>query len=320
MAKTTTPGSKSDKDYVYQFAASNAFGKKHTTCYAARLSGLYHSPDEGVTWSPAFTSLDLQERLSALAVVVLPDPEEESGVFIGLNGAILHSADDGQKWEKALLPSPPPVISALTISPNFIEDGILFAGTLEDGVLFSSDRGQHWVAWNFGLMDLNTLCLAISPNFASDETLFVGTQSGIFRSTNGGRAWREIDLPVGFEAVLSLVISPNFTKETTLFAGTENRGVLHSTDAGQTWEPLAQSVLTGPINSILLGTDYSNKPEILVLQGGDLLTSGNGGNTWKVWRKNELFKKEVTAVYAPNGIDPRAPALIGYADGTIQRI
>jgi len=88
-----------------------------------------------------------------------------------------------------------PLVSSLVISPNYTHDGTLLAGTMEDGVFRSADRGSHWVAWNFGLLDLNVLYVAISPHFACDEILFAGTETGIFRSTNVGRAWREMDFP-----------------------------------------------------------------------------------------------------------------------------
>ena len=108
-------------------------------------------------------------------------------------------------------PPPPPVVSALVISPNYARDGILLAGTVEDDVFSTSNRGRHWVACNFGLLDLNTICMAISPGFAHDETSFVGVDSGIFHSTNVGHAWREADFPLELAPVLSLALSPTYS-------------------------------------------------------------------------------------------------------------
>jgi len=316
-----TPHDTPKEDFVYQFAASQEFGGGgKAICFAAQVSGLYRSTDGGVTWHSAFTSLKLQETMPALAVAIPPNAEEAPGVFVGVNGGILRSWDNGRNWESTLLPSPPPVVSALTISPNFAQDGILFAGTLEDGVLCSSDRGRRWAAWNFGLLDLNILCLAISPAFATDETLYAGTQSGLFRSTNGGRAWREVHLPGGFEAVLSLAISPDFAKDATLFAGTENHGLRRSRDGGQTWERVGKSVFAEPVNAILLDPEYPRKPNSLVLQGSVLFASQDGGETWKLWREAKLAGKDITAVYAPTGFGPRARVLVGFADGIVQRI
>ncbi len=306
---------------MYQFAASQEFGgSRKAVCFAARVSGLYRSTDGGLTWHSAFAALKLQEPTPALAVAIPPNAEEAHGVFVGVNGGILRSWDGGQNWEGIVLPPPPPAVVALTISPNFAQDGILFAGTLEDGVLCSSDRGRRWATWNFGLLDLNILCLAISPAFAADETLYAGTQSGLFRSTNGGRAWREVHLPGEFEAVLSLAISPDFAQDTTLFAGTENRGLWRSKDGGQTWECVGRSVFDRPVNAILLDPQYPRKPNSLVLQGGVLFASRNGGETWQPWREAKLAGKDITAVYAPTGFGSRARVLVGFADGIVRRI
>ncbi len=305
------------EDHIFHFAATGKLGGRKFTCFAAQLSGLYRSTNGGRTWEPAFGSLNLQEPLAALTVALSPDFKHDPSVYVGLNGGILYSSDGGENWENAKVPSPPPVVSAMTVSPNFAEDGSLFAATMEDGVLYSSDRGRHWVSWNFGLLDLNTFCIVLSPNFASDETLFVGTQSGIFRSTNGGRAWREVNLPIGFESVLSLAISPNFVRDHTLFAGTENHGVLRSVDGGQNWDRLGKSRLKQPINAILLAPNFPKQPDLLALHGGKLLISADSGNTWESWRENVLSRKNVTALLALQGFDNGHPALVGFEDGTI---
>jgi photosystem II stability/assembly factor-like uncharacterized protein len=307
-------------DYVYQISGSGKFNQSKADYFAASVSGLYRSSDGGKSWTSAFDSLHLQKDPSALAVAVSPDLEYDPSIFVGLNGGILRSPNNGHQWESAMLPSPPPVISALAISPNFIQDGIVFAGTLEDGMLRSSDRGGRWHGWNFGLLDLNVLCLAISPGFANDETLFVGTQSGIFRSTNGGRSWREVSLPIGFEAVLSLAVSPSFVRDATLFAGTENKGLLCSRDGGQTWEKIGKSILKEPVNAIVLTRDFSTLPDILILHGDSPLVSYNGGKIWESWRGDTLTNKVVTAIYAPHGFGPQFPAFVGCADGAILRL
>jgi photosystem II stability/assembly factor-like uncharacterized protein len=303
------------EDFVYQLAATEKWAESQAVCFSARASGLYRSEDGGDTWRTSLDSLNLREPLSVQALLISPKFGRDRQVFIGIGGGILRSWDGGQKWERAYLPSPPPLISALVISPNYENDGKLFAGTLEDGILCSSDEGRRWHAWNFGLLDLSILCLALSPNFAEDETIYAGTQSGIFRSTNGGRAWREVNLMIGFEPVLSLALSPNFSRDASLFAGTENQGLLCSNDAGQTWRQLGKSILKEPLNTILLAPDFPARPEILVLHGGTLMRSVDCGKTWKAWRAGELSKKDVTAVYAPHGFDQ--PVLAGCSDGSV---
>jgi photosystem II stability/assembly factor-like uncharacterized protein len=302
------------QDYVYKLVGCG------TTFFAARNSGLYRTEDGGRTWQNAYQSLDLSEPLPTLTVAISPDFEHDPRIFAGLGGGIIRSLNLGETWEMIPLPPPPPVISALELSPNFEQDGIVFAAALEDGVLFSADRGHHFGAWNFGLLDLNILCLAISPDFAKDETVFVGTQSGIFRSTNGGRAWREVDLPVGYEAVLSLALSPDFDHDGILLAGTETQGLLLSTDAGESWQRLGADVFTEAMDAIHLAPDFSTRPELLALHAGTLLHSTDRGETWTLWRENILADKEVTAVLAQEGFDAGALILIGLVNGNILRL
>ena len=305
-------------DYIFQFAAASSQGTESNPIYfAARTSGLFCSRDGGQTWESAYATLNANERLPTTSVAIVPNFERERTVFAGLNGAILRSHDGGTNWQPSRLPSPPPAISALAVSPAYAEDGIVFAGTNEDGVLVSNDRGRNWTAWNFGLLDLNILCLGISPDFATDETLFAGTESGLFRSTNGGRAWKEVLLPIGFDAILSLAFLPNFAQNGTLFVGTENKGLLLSRDGGKSWQHLTETISAAPVNQILL-SPFAPSGEIFILHGGELQVSKDAGKTWKPWNVRRLGDKIITAALALN--IPAGSMLIGFEDGRIFRV
>ena len=304
-------------DYIFQLAAASSQRSESSQIFfAARASGLFRSHDDGQSWESAYATLNTSERLPTTSIAIVPNFAREPTVFAGLNGAILRSHDGGTNWQSSRLPEPPPAISALAISPNYAEDGVVFAGTNEDGVLVSNDRCQNWAAWNFGLLDLNILCLGISPDFAADETIFAGTESGLFRSTNGGRAWKEVSLPISFDAILSLALSPNFAQDGTLFAGTENNGLLISRDGGKSWQLLAETTSAAPVNQILLSPTAPSK-EIFILHGGALLVSKDGGKTWTPWNAKRLGDWNITAVLALN--DLADSFLIGLEDGRILR-
>ncbi len=246
------------QDITYALATSPDFAQDGI-CFAARGSGLYRSDDGGGTWQPAYVALNLSAPLPTMAIAMSPDFASDRTVFAGVPGGILRSFDGGEHWDVVQLPSPPPVISSLVISPDYARDGILLAGTLEDGVFSTSNRGGNWVAWNFGLLDLNTICLAISLDFARDETLFVGVDSGIFRSTNGGRAWREVDFALDLAPVLSLALSPAYSEDGVLFAGTESHGLYRSEDGGRNWMRLGEDRIRSAVNAILLSPEFPEK-------------------------------------------------------------
>ena len=308
-----------DSDITYALAASPNFAQDGI-CFAARGTGLYRSNDGGTTWDFAYDSMNLKAPLLTMAVAVSPEFPSDGNVFAGVPGGILRSFDGGEKWDVVQLPSPPPVVSALVISPEYVQDGILLAGTVEDGVFSTSNRGGNWVAWNFGLLDLNTICLAISTDFARDETLFVGVDSGVFRSTNGGRAWREVDFPLELGPVLSLALSPAYSLDGTLFAGTESQGLYRSDDKGRNWSRLDKDVIRNNVNAILLSPEFPERADVLVTVDDGLLLSRDGGRSWSDWGSGKQFGESLVCMAAPQGLTPDAPILVGLGDGSVLHI
>ncbi len=273
--------------------AVTALARSGSTLYAARASGLYRSTDGGSTWQNTFAKLD--ESLAATAVATF-----DRTVFVGTKGAVLRSTDAGDTWHISGLVTPPPLIVALAVSPNFAEDGTVFAGTAEDGVFVSTDRGDSWVPWNFSLLDLNVYALALSPNFAQDHTVYVGTESGIFRSINGGRGWRELPFPMDVAPVLALGVSANGT----IYAGTEEHGLYASTDGGTAWSQIKAS---GSVQTL----DVS--AALTVLLPDQLCQSTDGGRSWS---EHRFATAESALTLLPDGDS----VFVGWVDGAIARV
>ncbi len=301
-------------DFVYGMAVSPAF-PEDGCCFVARTSGLFRSEDAGRTWTLGPGNLDPGAGLAVLAVAVSPAFGADRMVFAGVAGGVLRSLDRGRNWEAIPLPSPPPVVSCLAVSPDFEQDGYLFAGTMEDGVFRSPDRGRSWHSWNFGLLDLRCLALAASPGFARDETLFVTTETALYRSTNGGRAWRETGLPLEASPALSLALSPAFPTDGVLFVGTDAGTLQRSRDRGRTWGALGSGALDGSINAVLLSPEYPHKQDVLVLCDDRLWLSRDDGATWK-----PLEGEGISAVAAPIGLGAGAFILAGMVEGGAARI
>jgi len=302
---------------VYAIAVSPNYARDGG-CFAACDSGLYRSEDGGRTWQFAYSDFTGDTPPSTTAVAISPDFTTSPYVFAGGHGGILRSADGGRTWSLAILPSPPPLVSTLAVSPQFIQDGTVFAGTLEDGVFRSNDRGGHWVAWNFGLLDLSIFALAVSPNFAPDDTLFVGTEIGIFVSANGGRAWREVDFPIDHAPVLSLALSPGYAEDGIMYAGTETHGLLRSDDRGHSWRSVGEGQLSGSVNAITLAPAFPQRLEILIQLDGTVLVSHDGGTSWSE-RVTLPAQQRVAAVAAPHGFCRDAPLLVGLVEGGVIR-
>ena len=81
--------------------------------------------------------------------------------------------------------------------------------------------------------------LALDPR--RPETVFAATlDAGIFKSADGARSWRQLDLPSAVSRVDALAIAASDPK--TVYAGTA-RGVLKTTDGGRSWQATSADLL-----------------------------------------------------------------------------
>ncbi|MFC1996328.1 hypothetical protein ACFLXI_01810 [Chloroflexota bacterium] len=292
------------QEYLYGLAASPDF-LNDGVLFAAKQSGLYRSTDHGQNWIYAYDSLGLETFLPTTALALSPNYSGDQTVFAAVEGNILRSTDGGQSWVYTELVEPAPLVSVLGISPNFSEDGLLLAGTLDDGIVRSTTRSATWHRWNFGLLDPHIYALA----FSLDGTILAGAESGIYRSTNRGRAWREVDFPMDLAPVINLAASGE-----AIFAGTEENGLYISKDGGNIWTKLAPDTIQGAVIQVLVdGTDV-----LAVLEDG-VWFSGDQGKSWDL-RKDFDAEKSISYVAAPLGHSTSSPLWVGLFTGEIIKI
>ena len=213
------------------------------------------------------------------AIGVSPNFERDHLVVAGSQAGIFISLDEGESWQISSLPRTSSAIQSLAFSPDFGRDGIILAGTEEDGVLFSEDRGYHWSTRNFGFLDACVYVVAISPSFPSDEIAFAGTNTGLYYTYNSGRAWRELPFPSDTGPILSLGLSPSFDEDGTIFVGTEEGGLLYSTSKGKSWH-----LLTTPgtmINAIQVSPDYKLNHTLIISTEEGVFISKDRGSHWQ---------------------------------------
>ena len=90
-----------------------------------------------------------------------------------------------------------------------------------------------------GLEGGRITALTVDPRHP--ETVFAATlDAGIFKSANGARKWRQLNLPSAVSRVDALAIAAGDPQ--TIYAGT-SRGVLKTTDGGRGWQATSSDLL-----------------------------------------------------------------------------
>jgi photosystem II stability/assembly factor-like uncharacterized protein len=227
------------------------------------VSGVYRSTNNGTSWEAVNSGLHLPLAVNALLVV--PNSSSEVNIFAGTSDGMYLSTNRGETWEPW-----GQGLSGITVNALVSRGADLFAGTKQNGIYRSTDKGKRWAEAQSGLpvnATVNALCVNGTALFASSvgggvyystdngenwmsttaeladsyasalvssgTSVFAGTISGVFRSSNNGANWTAVNTGLPYRTVNALVTSGNGTK---LFAGTTEGGVYRSTDNGVTWD------------------------------------------------------------------------------------
>jgi photosystem II stability/assembly factor-like uncharacterized protein len=260
------------------------------------------------------------------AVTALAAPSGEEGlVFAGTETAgVFVSRDGGASWQ--------PVRSGLPTGERirFVTAGgpggrFLFA-VLGAEVHASEDGGKSWkrlrlpsqINGSVG-MDLSTgiISFAASPDARS---LFLGYRSPgfdnrLFRSTDGGRSWKAIDLEVFPYARLGeIAIAPS--APATIYAAIlfSQGEILRSTDNGNTWS------VVGNLEEAAFyqeGVELAVHPRdariLFAAYGGTVARSTDGGATWARLAEVDPPASYELRLAAELVIDPATPSTIYFA-------
>jgi len=170
----------------------------------------FKSTDAGATWEDAddafFSVADgAGEYPSALAF----DPLDPGTRYAyGYGAALFKSTDGGATWQRAGYPFIPASLNVENLAIDPREPATLYAAAGEqdegEGIFKSTDAGSSWRA--VGLKGYNVWALAIDPR--QRQTVYAGTDSGLFRSTNGGRIWSRFSRGLRPDGIETVAVDP----------------------------------------------------------------------------------------------------------------
>jgi len=280
--------------------------KKPTTIWAgAAGGGVWKSDDGGLIWRSLWHS---QPTLNIGCVAV--DPTNPSIVYCGTGEAnlsadsypgvgLFRSADGGDTWQ-ILAPADtagiPTRIGCIAVDPfdstRLFLGGVTHSEGGSDGMFVSRNSGLSWDRLNFPGTGAYR-CHAIVFHPTVRDTLFAtiaarGTQSGIWRSSNGGASWTQLKkgLPSNERfGRTSLAIAAS--KPSVMYALTSSLkdavlGVFRSENGGDSWSNVAGThfVNEGQMSYGNTIAVHPANPDHVLCGGVDLHLTRDGGKTW----------------------------------------
>jgi photosystem II stability/assembly factor-like uncharacterized protein len=197
--------------------------------------------------------------------------------------AVFRTTNGGDTWSGAGNGLRTTAVRSFAIDPA--SPDTIYAGTQLEGVFKSTDGGTTWVASGLELGgEVSSLAIAD----AVPATVYAATQSGTYRSVDGGQSWAQV-LPGWGTAV---VVSPQ--SSSTIYAGLSTNsspsGVLKSIDGGDTWTD------TGLVDGVVA---LAVSGSTVYAATNNTVYSSVGGGSWTL--ANSGLTSQATALVANAG-------------------
>lgn len=213
---------------------------------ANATSYLRKTMDGGRNWERVEFQDGGRERVTRLLF-----NKDGTATAFGEGGVFYRLQEDGVSWKKTQT-----AIHFLLLDGTFANENIGALVGTGGTIMFTEDSGLTWERASL-LGDTDTRFNSVffsSPKHA----IAVGTQGRIFRTTGGGRLWRQLES--GTRLNLTDVY---FTSQTEGWAVGEDGIVIRTTDGGSTWTDV--------------DTHTTHRLERIVFAGGRGFAIGHGG-------------------------------------------
>ncbi len=254
---------------------------------AATGDGLWHSSDNGETWTEIPLGQGLTPAEWPANLYALSHDGQGSLYLGGELPAILRSTDDGRSWHPlSPLPAPAAVLSLL------VEDQgqRIIAGTDGQGLFISRDAGQTWqAAADIG----STYVAALAATPGDHGAMLARTRRGLFRSADRGTSWQQVaqNIEGRIDAVTPL------SQPGTMLLATGQGGIYRSADDGLTWQPWGTLGRRGI--AFALHPHPAQLQRLLAGTSNGLFYSDDDGRTWRPHRAGPGYPPARALAFGP---------------------
>jgi photosystem II stability/assembly factor-like uncharacterized protein len=226
--------------------------------YAATPNIVFKSTDGGQTWQNMSEGLPkpIKDDYSVGRNVFVAD----KGLFLTAGNGIYHCNANATTavWKKEIFPNK---MSNIVTAKNRI-----FAYNYNGEIVQKTNGTNTWLpVYSSFKSSINTVFET------AVGSVFIGSENGLFKSTNGGKSWKQVYVG-GW--VMKLV------EQNGLLLATSVSGIIRSTDNGENWAVVINEGGVGidvePIKGGFAAIAYNTQSETRRIK-----TSYDGGKTWQ---------------------------------------
>lgn len=229
--------------------------------------GIWKSVNAGTSYKSIFDKYC--QSIGAIAVnqndpmiVYAGTGESNMRNSVSIGNGMYKSTDGGDNWKKIGLDSTEH-ISKIVIHPNnpdviFVAvPGALWSKSKHRGLYKSTNGGETWEKIFY--INENTGCADLLIDPSNPDNMFIsmwefrrqpfsfnsgGTGSGLYKSTNGGKTFKEIKngLPEKPFGRIAMTLAPSDPKQMLAIVESNKTGLYISSDGGETWKSQSASL------------------------------------------------------------------------------
>lgn len=257
--------------------------------------GIFRSVDGATSWRRLSDAT--QPPLPLSMAVGQASAGEPAVILVGSTVGLFRFEGETGRWIQLLSGE---VVTNIGLSPSAPAQAPVFAATEQSGLLVSSDLGSSWTESSVGLNEDPIVALSVSPRYPTDQTLFVATATDLYRSRNGGKAWRRLDFEPGPGAIQCLNVSADNDSGLKLYVGHAN-GLSVSADLGVNWTEVNEfagvSVWDVSVTPGMLGWNA-----VTVLTDAGCYSADDSSDTWRFCATADI--EAISSLSIPNSSAP----------------
>ncbi|MBY0475306.1 MAG: hypothetical protein K2Q13_09645 [Nitrosomonas sp.] len=261
-------------------------------CTSLRQSA-FKSTDNGNNWTLFNSGAKVTQQTGLLNEMtdlqISRTYATDKTVFLPVFDGLFISKNSGTTWQQRQTRMG--LMTGLALSTSFNSDQDMIATTyVGRGIAISANGGTTWSTsgWpNPSGRKMNFFDSQVVSNSNGSQTVVSATNSYVGSSLDFGASWTVKFVP-RFPAInpdlvtfTSLAASPNFTNDKEIYLGSRFHGVLHTKDAGKTWQLQRGVPLTNPVTNIAVSPNYANdRTTFVATRSGQVWRTQNGGDTF----------------------------------------